>query len=484
MRRGRRCPSLVHNPAVTTAGRARWAGRLAPALACGLLAAAARLPAIAARGLTQEEKAGFVTSQGLDPEAMPRGGQAVDAAGFRRAVSALASARLSPRDPVPTLVLAAWTRVAGLSEPALRLPFALAGAACAALAAAAGGAVGGAGIAWLAGMLLALSPLLTAASIEIGPDPVHALLVCASLWAVLRAERAGGWRPAVLLGLTAGLLLGSGVIGPVALALLSLAWLAWPRERRGEAGLSAASAAATLLLLAALGLSRSPLHPLDTPAWVPQTTVSGLLRCTGASLTRVAGIEYHLLVPHARYALPATLAFAALAVAGARRIRPRLAVLLACGALLPPVLAMAGALALGRVTPLQAHRLLPALPFVALLMAVGTGTLAGARCRLASALGMAVVATGLTLVLAAPGDPTPPLRATAEVVTRCLPPRALVTVRRPLDAVALAAWGVAGPFSHRAAPDAPAPSRAIEVSWLGPCAHGLACLGVPPCATR
>ena len=126
------------------------------------------------------------------------------------------------------------------------------------------------------------------------------------------------------------------------------------------------------------------------PASIPATSFQGLVRCSGASFTRVIGLEYHLLVSHSRYLLPLTLLFVALMVRGASRLPARPRGLLVAGVLLPFALAAVLALTTGRVTPLQAQRLVAALPFVALLMASGLASLRG---LLAWAAGTAVLGT-------------------------------------------------------------------------------------------
>ena len=86
---------------------------------------------------------------------------------------------------------------------------------------------------------------------------------------------------------------------------------------------------------ALLGLARSPLDFGEIPSWVPETTVSGIVRCAGASFTRVAGLEYHLAVSHARYVIPLTALFVGLMAWGAARLPREPARLLVAGAALP-----------------------------------------------------------------------------------------------------------------------------------------------------
>ena len=71
------------------------------------------------------------------------------------------------------------------------------------------------------------------------------------------------------------------------------------------------------------GLARSPLDFGEIPTSIPEATASGILRCTGASFTRVAGLEYHLAVSHARYVIPLTALFVGLMAWGAARLPAR-----------------------------------------------------------------------------------------------------------------------------------------------------------------
>jgi hypothetical protein len=130
---------------------------------------------------------------------------------------------------------------------------------------------------------------------------------------------------------------------------------------------------------ATLGLARSPFQLGEIPLWIPATTLQGLVRCSGASFTRVIGLEYHLAVSHSRYLLPLTALFVGLMVRGAVLLPARPRGLLVAGVLLPFALGAALAVATGRVMPLQAQRLVAALPFAALLMAAGLASLRGAR---------------------------------------------------------------------------------------------------------
>ncbi len=292
-------------------------------------------------------------------------------------------------------LLAAAVRLPGLG--ARGLPSAAAGTLSAGLGALVGGAVAGPAGATGAGVVLALSPIHVLASREAGVEAALVFLVLLALALAAYAPATG--TPSVLaLGATVGLLWTAGVAAAAAAALAPLAWLALRPDRRRHAGLAAAAALATAAGVAALGLARSPFDLGVIPSWIPEATPSGVVRCAGASFTRLLGLEYHLLVAHARAVLPVTLLLVALMVLGARRLERPARWAFAFGAVLPFALGAALAVATGRVAPLQAGRLLAALPFLAVLTAAGLASLRG---RAAKAVALAVaVALSAFLALA------------------------------------------------------------------------------------
>jgi uncharacterized membrane protein YdjX (TVP38/TMEM64 family) len=147
---------------------------------------------------------------------------------------------------------------------------------------------------------------------------------------------------------------------------------------------------------------------------------------------------------------------------------------------LPFLLGVALALVTGRVVPLQAHRMLPALPFAALLTAAGLASLRGVRAWAAGILVGGTVAAFLAVALLRPGNETSPTRTTAREVARCQP--VIVAVDRPLDLLTLAAWGVAGPLYLRSATAPAPPGPAVLVGPSSACgAGGAACGGLPAC---
>ena len=170
---------------------------------------------------------------------------------------------------------------------------------------------------------------------------------------------------------------------------------------------------------------------------------------------------------------------------GAASLPSRARGLLVAGALLPFALGAALALATGRVTPLQALRLLAGLPFLAVLMAVGLASLRGVRAWAAGAAALGTLVSFLTLALARSGYETSPTQALAREVARCGSGATVVALRRPLDLLSLAAWDVPGPFVLRDArtplPDGPA----IVVGPSSACvSSGAACDAIPACPAR
>ena len=278
------------------------------------------------------------------------------------------------------------------SQPLVQWLSAAAGAIAAALASLVGFRLAGVRAGAWAGALVALSPIHTLVSRAAGPEASLVLLQLAALWLMLGLELKPEAAPlqATAVGFALGMLVASGVAAFAAVALVCLVWLAWRPERRALGAFSWSAAVALVGAAALLGRARSPLGYGEIPAWIPETTLEGVVRCAGASFTRVIGLEYQLVFSHARYVLPLTALLVALLVRGALQLPVRPRGLLLAGAFVPFALGAAVALVTGRVTPLQANRLLAALPFVALLMASGLASLSGTR---AWAAGTAVAGT-------------------------------------------------------------------------------------------
>lgn len=440
-------------------------------LASLVLAAAVRMPGLGGRSLTPAEQAAFVESQGFSTVAAINEGQPLEAGALPR--------RSGPKPP-DAEGLAWWARVAGASESALRLPSALAGVLTAFFVALFAFRLAGPRAAAWAGALVALSPIHALASRQAGSESPFLLLLAVALLLLAEVEGSGRWPAALVLGLVLGGLAVSGTAAVAASALLALVWLASRADRRTAANLAGATGLVVLAGAALAGRARSPLDFGAIPSWVPETTASGIVRCAGASFTRVAGLEYHLVVSQARYVVPLTALFVGLLAWGAARLPRRERALLVAGTALPFLIGIALAPAVGRVTPLQAHRMLAALPFLALLMAIGLASLRGLGAWAAGVAVGGTVAAFLALALVRAGHETSPTRATAREVARCR--AGVVAVERPLDLLSLAAWGVPGPFFLRS-PSIPIPTApAVVVGPSSACvAGGATCSGLPAC---
>ncbi len=249
------------------------------------------------------------------------------------------------------------------------------------------------------GALVLLTPILVLACQGASPSVPLLLLLLALLWLLLECDASGRRAAAVVAGPAAGALVASGVMAFAAAATLCVAWLALDARRRRQAGLAAALALAVVAALALAGYARSPLDYGPYAASLPRTTLESLLRCSGASFTRLLGLEYHFAFPQARHVLPLTLVLVALMVRGARDVPPRTRGLLAAGALAPFSLAAAIAATTGTVAPMQADRLLAALPFTTLLLGTGIESIPG---RARWAVGLVVVAPLVFFLALAP----------------------------------------------------------------------------------
>jgi 4-amino-4-deoxy-L-arabinose transferase-like glycosyltransferase len=430
-----------------------------------------RLPSLGRRSLASAEQATFVASQGFSTTAVIPDGRPLDPAALPR--------RSAP-GPFDSVALAWWTGIAGASETVLRLPSALAGVLAAVLAALVAARLAGVrGAAW-AGALVALSPIHSLASRQVGPESPLVAVVALALLLLIRIEASPARWEAIALGLLLGTLAANGTAASAGFALLAVAWLAARSGRRPSAVLAGAAGLVAFGGAALAGPLRSPLDLGAIPSWVPETTVAAMVRCTGASFTRVAGLEYHLAVSRALEVVPLTALFVGVMALGAARVDRRTRALLVAGAALPFLLGLALAPALGRVTPLQAHRMLAGLPFVAVLMAVGLASLRGLRAWVAGAAAGGTVAAFLALALLRPASEISPTSLTVREVALCR--ASLVVVDRPLDLLTLAAWRVPGPFYLRAAAT---PFPALPAVRVGPppacVAGGAACRVLPPC---
>lgn len=445
-----------------------------------------RLPSLGSRSLASAEQTALAESQGLDPWSEIAEEDQVTAQALRRRIGAAAVARESRFFPLHVGALSVWSARAGSSEWALRLPSALAGGVAVALVAWIALMLAGPLAAASAGLLAALSPVHTLASREAAAGSPLLLVLLLALGLSVRAEReTGPGAFAIAHGLALGLL-ASGPAAFSVIAILQVVWLVSRPERRSAAWTTALVSLAVVAVAAWCGLLRSPLAEGSDLDWVPAVTLPGLLRCGGASFTRIAGLEYHLVAAHARYVAPLTLFVLWLVVLGARALPLRQRWLLVGSLAAPFVVGAILSVTTGTVAPLQAWRMLPGAPFVAILAGVGLASLEGARFR--AAAGLATLATGgfLALALSAPPQEASPTHALAREIARCRPPDAVTSVERRLDLFALAAWRVPGPLLLRTVPPPTTGQATIRVEAASTCASGFVseCRSVPPCSPQ
>jgi hypothetical protein len=107
-------------------------------------------------------------------------------------------------------------------------------------------------------------------------------------------------------------------------------------------------------------------------------------------------------VSRALYMAPLALLVIALALLGARRLPARPRGLLLGGVAVPFALGALLAVLTGRVTPLQAGRMIAALPSLLALVAVGLASLRGWRLAASSCVVFGVTALFLSLALSSP----------------------------------------------------------------------------------
>jgi hypothetical protein len=295
---------------------------------------------------------------------------------------------------------APWLAPSG-PEPAARLASVLAGAVSVAVVGLMAGRLAGPRGAAAAALLLALSPIHTLASREAAPGVVLVLLVALSFWLALEVDADTRPHRAIIHGLLVGALASASAAG-LGLALLQLAWLAVRRGGRRATAISSGAAVAVIALAGGLGLLTSPLTEGAEVVWAPATTLLGMVRCAGASFTRVAGLEYQLVFSHARFLAPLTLVFIVVALLGARALPTRTRALFLGGMGVPFAAGALLALLTGRVTPLQAGRMIAALPPLVALMAVGLASLRGWRLAVTAGLLVGATTLSLTLALVAP----------------------------------------------------------------------------------
>jgi len=192
---------------------------------------------------------------------------------------------ISPHSRLYGALLLPWTRIAGTSEAALRLPSMLAALAAAAMLAALVRRKLGEDASWLPAVFLLASPEISFFALDARPYGFALLLVMVSLTACASLQRAITFRAAAIWALSAALLVN---LQPLVSAALGgqVVWLLWGATRRGWT-LLAAAAYAGMFGAAALGAApevfrlRRLIRPGDPSAFAGGIDLANVLK--GAS---------------------------------------------------------------------------------------------------------------------------------------------------------------------------------------------------------
>ncbi|MGI8505267.1 MAG: glycosyltransferase family 39 protein [Solirubrobacteraceae bacterium] len=293
--------------------------------------------------------------------------------GFGAMLSAIPKSESTP--PLYYVVTWGWTHLFGFSELALRSVSALAGAATVAVAYALAGRLAGARAGLIAGILLALSPLMVRYSQETRAYALATLLATGTILCLIRYldTLAGcwlaGWAATAALGLCTHYFVAF-VVGP------ELAWLLWHAGLKGDSAggpgrSSRRQVQAAVALVALIALALVPL------ALAQRGTGHADYIAQGSLATRAIQVPKQFLVGYASPGQGITAPLATLILlAGAlwplarHRARIDRATLIPLGVGLSCVLVPL-ALAIAGIDFLDTRNLLPALPALIVVAAVG-----------------------------------------------------------------------------------------------------------------
>jgi hypothetical protein len=477
-------PYVTVRALVPLKGLAASGGSAVPCALLFTLAAALRLAGLSAAPLWTDERFSLTESQSVDrPPLAPS--HVFDSSALRRGDGLLDVARASARLDQPAYIafLIPWTRVFGVSEFWLRFPSAIAGAVTVPLVFLAGRRLVGASGAFLAALLVAVSPLHVDLSREARTYALSLALLVASLTVMIAAERHPSGIRAVLAGLLAG---GAGVFHLLASTMLlpQAAW--WAAKRPDGRRTLLAVAGVVLAWLAALpiGIRQSVLTahrdsglalqhpPPEEREWARPTTPFTLASAAAHAATRLVGLEPDSFGLRTRHVAWATVVLLALAGLGARGLDRSQRALVVGGALTPFLASAALAIGYGHVVSFESRYLLWALPCLALLIARG-----------ALGVGRRLVGPAVALALALPVvcllRPRPhPLervhlrQAAVGAVMRCQQAGDLVQVGSAEEAWTFVALG--GHPARLSIGEPPeAPSRRWIVAGTEVCARGM-----------
>lgn len=432
------------------------AGSGGSAVLCGLLfalAATVRLWGLSTERLWTDERFSLTESQSVDRPVLPPS-QVFESSALKRSDGLLSVARASARVDQPAYIafLISWTRLFGVSEVSLRFPSAIAGALTVPLVFLAGRQLVGASAAFLAALLVAVSPLHVDLSREARTYALTLALFVGSLAAMMATERRASRPRALLSGLLAGAV---GVFHLLAAVMLvpQACWWALKRPPRRRTLLVVTGIVLAWLAALPIGIGQSvaTAHrdsgialqhpPPEEREWARPTTAGTLAAGLAHAATRLVGLEPDAFGLRTRHFAWATALLLAVAALGARGLDRAQRVLIAGGAIAPFLASAALAVWYGHVVSFESRYLLWALPCLALL--IGRGAVA-----LGPRLGGLTMVLALALPVVCLFRPLRPSRERVHLrhdmvaaVMRCHQEGDLVQVASPEEAWTFVAFG-------------------------------------------
>lgn len=471
-------------------------GRLPTLIVCIALLTlglAVRLWRLGAAPLWYDERVTLVDSRGVGMP-LPGSTALVSSAELLRDPSTLAVAARSAAHDQPTyvVVIHLWTKLAGDSEFALRLPSAIAGAFSVPLLFLIGARLIERRAAILAGVLFAVAPLHVSLCQEARTYGITIAFAVASLLAMLFADRNRSGGAAFLYGAVAGTvpifhLLAGVMVVPQA------AWLILRRTSRRR------------LLTMVLGglvpwIVATPIHIFDSiltadeqsgvafaappsglEGWARPATPSNLAAAAAYAVSALAGVDVSVTPWRTRQLLLLTVPILALMGWGLRRLARPEQVLLGLGLVAPLAVAAGLSVLYGHVVTFQARYVSWAVPNAALLVATGAWDLRR-RAWHASVVVPILLWAAFVIPLRSRPDLVPFRYATVKAAMACYAASDIIVPANIEDARAFVAFG-GHPATFALPGRPPEPARSWRVGAIGACGvsppPGRVCPGFP-----
>jgi uncharacterized membrane protein len=465
----------------------RGSGRLPTLIVCIALLAlglAVRLWRLGAAPLWYDERVTLVDSRGVETPP-PASTALVSSEPLLQDSGTLAVAARSAAHDQPTyvVVIHLWTKLAGDSEFALRLPSALAGALSVPLLFLIGARLVERRAAILAGVLFAVAPLHVSLCQEARTYGITVAFAVASLLALLVADRTRSGLAAFLYGAIAGTvpifhLLAGIMVAP------QLAWLVLRRTSRRRLLTMALGALVPWVVATPIHIWDSiltadqqsgvafaaPAHGLES--WARPATPANLAAAAAYAVSALAGVDVSVTPWRTRQLLLLTVPILALIAWGLRRLARPEQVLLGLGLVAPLAVAAGMSVLYGHVVPFQARYVSWAVPNAALLVATGAWDL---RTRVwhASTVLPVLLWAAFVIPMRVRPDPVPFRFATVKAAMACYQASDVIVPANVEDARAFVAFG-GHPVMLALPGTSPEPSRSWHVG------AGVTCGVAPP----